>query len=191
MFSLNSAKNIELLATMETLSMNIEQIASSPKLLLQSKENPYNSAFKQCLESNNCASLTSLVNIALYNLDGEVISNGEGVFYNSEGKICETYNANYCPFKVTSQMKGYCYTSSCSADNIKGFTIHFKITNEANNQRLFHKKTKVFISRLELVNARVVLDCSENELLIGINNDNTAICEENTDIIVTMDCFSK
>ena len=67
----------------------------------------------------------------------------------------------------------------------------FKITNEANNQRLFHKKTKVFISRLELVNARVVLDCSENELLIGINNDNTAICEENTDIIVTMDCFSK
>ena len=185
LFSVNSAKNIELLATMETLNVNIEQTASSPSLLLKSKDHSDNSEFKTCLESNACAPLISPMDITLYNLAGDVISNGSGVFYNSKGKICASHNENHCPFKVTSQVKGYCLVSTCSDDNIKGFSISYKIdiTDGFKNQQLFSKQNNVFMSRLEVLNASVIQSCGPNELLIGINNDNTSICVANNEVI--------
>ena len=187
LFSVKSAKNIELLATMELLDVNISETASSPSLLLDSKDHSDNSAFKKCVENNDCASLLSLVDITLYNVQGDIISNGDGVFYNSEGKICNGPNKHYCPFKVTSQVEGYCHVGTCNSENIKGFSINYKIdiTDNFKNQQLFSKERKTFVSRLELLNARTALNCSSDELLIGINNDNTPICIANDPIIAS------
>ena len=189
LFSAKSAKNIELISNMESLNINIEQTASSPSLILSSKDHPNNSAFKTCLENNICDPLINPIGITLINLEGDVISNGSGVLYDSTGKICASQDENYCPFRVTSQIEGYCMENSCSGNNIKGFSIIIKVDvteRFKNSLQLLSKQNRVFMSRLEVLNASVYQSCNANEMLIGINNENTPICVTNDEVIASI-----
>ena len=157
--------DFQVLSTWETLIRNMEQVAASPTNILasisikQEQKNKKmfieNGKLRRCLQNGRCNKISTPQKFSLFDVaKGEIISSGDGIRYDISGGICPSSSDAYCPFKIKSTIKAFCWQGTCSGTTGNtGLAVEYVITLDHKYGEDRELKNSIYINRSEFKNA--------------------------------------